>query len=121
MAYPTFPNIVKPNFAYDETPEDAGITTQFENGPVASRARFTKSRLTFSLAWSAMSATDKAVLMDFYRIVVKGSASLLIWTHPDPNSEFYNQTFQVRVISPPKFSKVTPGRWAVSLTLQEGG
>jgi hypothetical protein len=120
MAYPSFPDISKPNYAYDETPEDCGISTQMENGSVISRARFTKSRLTFTLSWSAMTAADKATLLNFYRNTIRGSAYILVWTHSDPSSEFYNQTFNVRIISPPKFTKVTFNRWSVQLTLQEG-
>lgn len=119
MSYPSFPDIALPNQTYDETPEDCGISSKMENGSVVSRARFTKSRLTFVLNWSAMSATDKDVLLDFYRNTIKGTASIFTWVHPDPTSSFYNVVFNVRITSPPKFTKVTHERWSTSLTLQE--
>jgi hypothetical protein len=119
MSYPSFPDIALPNQAYEETPEDPGISSKMENGSVVSRARFTRSRLTFVLNWSAMSATDKDTLLDFYRNTIKGTASLFTWVHPDPASGFYNVTFKVRITAPPKFTKVSFDRWSTSLTLQE--
>lgn len=119
MSYPSFPDITLPNQTYEETPEDPGISSKMENGSVVSRARFSKSRLTFTLNWAAMPAADKAVLADFYRNTIKGSAAIFTWVHPGPASEFYGQVFKVRILQAPKFQKATFNRWAVSLTITE--
>lgn len=119
MSIPNFPEIEKPHATYDESPEDAGLCSNMEDGSQRSRARFTKSRLSFTLRWNALSAADKGVLLDFYRHVIKGSSQIFAWTHPDPASEFYNQTFYVRCAKLEKFTKVPPDRWSAEMTLKE--
>jgi hypothetical protein len=119
MNYPEFPQIATPSYSYEEGPEDPGIYSKYENGLTTGRARFTRSRLGFSLRWNAMGAADKAALLNFYRNVIKGSASAFKWTHNDLSSEFYIHTFIVRAIQPPTFQKVSRDRWAVTLVIQE--
>lgn len=119
MSYPAFPNIGLPSHAYEEEAEDIGIASQMENGSVISRARFTRSRLKFTLNY-ILTYEQKETLLDFYRNTVKGSSSLMEWIHPDPRSEFYNQTFNVRFVEPLKLPKIAPSYWSVSITLQEG-
>jgi hypothetical protein len=119
LAYPPFPAIAKPVYPYDETPEDPGIQSQQEDGSMISRARFTKSRLSFSLRWKSLSKSDKSALMTFYRDTVKGCSEIFTWTCDNPSSEFYNQTFNVRFASPPKFSNSVVALWEVEITLEE--
>jgi hypothetical protein len=119
MSYLKFPELALPSYSYEEGPEDPGIYSEYDNGSTIGRARFTRSRLGFSLRWNAMGAADKAALLNFYRNVVKGSASSFQWIHNDPSSEFYHQTFNVRIIRPPTFQKVSQNRWTVTLVIQE--
>lgn len=120
MADISFPDIpYAPVYSYGEDPEDPGITSPMEDGSVISRGRFTKSRLTFRLPGWKMNGAHKAILLNFYRNIAKGSANRFNWTHPDPDSEFYGQAFEVRFASPPKFQKYLPGWWTVEIVLQE--
>lgn len=117
-----FPDIAPP-MTPEEEPEDVSITTQMENGIVVSRARFTRSRLTFYLNWgpkNLLSTADKDLLLDFYRNTVKGSSEKFQWTCNSKFSSFYSQIFTVRFIGgAPRFKKEAPGYWSVSVTLQE--
>lgn len=119
MSYPAFPNIGLPSYAYEEEAEDPGISSQMENGSVISRARFTKSRLKFTLKY-ILTYEQKETLLDFYRNTAKGSSSLIEWVHPDTKSEFYNQTFNVRFAEPLKLPRVAPNYWSVQIVLMEG-
>ncbi len=117
-----FPDIIPP-MTPEEEPEDVGISTKMENGMVVSRARYTKSRLTFYLSWgpiNALPTEDKEALLNFYQNVVKGSSEKFEWTCMSKFSSFYGQTFTVRFIGgPPKFKKVNIGYWSASVVLQE--
>lgn len=122
MALAVFPDITPP-MTPGEEPEDPGISTQMENGIVISRARYTRSRLTFYLTWgdkNALPTAEKDILLDFYRNKVKGSSEMFEWTCNSKFSSFYEQTFTVRFVgSAPKFEKVTLGFWRAEITLQE--
>jgi len=107
MANPVFPNIQKPSYQYEVTPEDPGISTQMENGSVISRARFTKSRLTYLYHWNGMPDADKVTLLDFYQNTVKGSSQICTMYDIDGR------------ITSLKCSKSAPNHWAVELTFQE--
>lgn len=118
-----FPDIALPKTPEDQ-PEDIGIATQMESGQVVSRARFTRSRLTFILPWgpdkNLLPTEDKEILKDFYMDQTKGSSEKFEWTCNNKFSPYYGQTFTVRFIgNPPKFKLVVPGFWSTSLTIQE--
>ncbi|AZO96085.1 hypothetical protein [Halocella sp. SP3-1] len=122
MALAVFPDIIPPITPEDE-PEDPGISTQMEDGMVISRARYTRSRLTFYLTWgekNALPTEDKETLLDFYQNIVKGSSEMFKWTCNSKFSSYYGQTFTVRFTgSAPRFEKVTYGFWGTEITLQE--
>lgn len=106
MAYPIFPNIQKPSYQYEITPEDPSISTTMEDGSVVSRARFTKSRLIYSYHWNAMPDADKVILLDFYQNTVKGAAEICTMYGIDGR------------ITSLRFSKATPNHWAVEMTFE---
>lgn len=118
----TFPNIAPPKTP-EVTAEDPGLTTKTESGMVLSRARFTKSRLTFVLRWgpdkNLLPTEDKEILLDFYRNTVKGSSEMFEWTCNSKFSPYHGETFTVRIIQPPRFQMVAPGYWQTELVLQE--
>jgi hypothetical protein len=107
MAYPIFPDIQKPSYQYDISPEDPGIMTQMEDGSIVSRARFTRSRLTYLYHWNAMPDADKVTLLNFYQNTVKGVSQICTWNGIDGR------------ISSLRLSKSTPNHWAVELAFQE--
>lgn len=118
MANPKFPDIQTPFYAYEEQLEDPGLASDTDDGTVLSRALFTRSRTKFRLTWKAMPNADKITLAKFYREIAKGTALKVDWTHPDPGSEFYGKSLEVRMTAI-SFSKVGPSIWAVELTLTE--
>jgi hypothetical protein len=120
MANPSFPNISKPYYQHDITAEDPGMVSDMSDGGRVSRDKFTKSRLTFPYQWTAMSKNDFATLMNFYRNTVKGCSQIFTWTDPDPDSPFYNQTFNVRFKAGGLTgSKVGPGLFSIGVVFEE--
>lgn len=122
MATLIFPEITPP-MTPEVQPEDPGISSQMEDGTVISRARFTRSRLTFYLNWgekNPMPTDDKLIFLDFYRNKAKGVSETFEWTCNAPFSPYYGQKFIVRFVGePPRFRMVAPGYWGTSCTLQE--
>ena len=118
----TFPTIAPPKTPEVE-PEDPGLTSQMEDGTVLSRARHTKSRLTFYLNWgpdkNLLPTEDMETLMNFYQNVAKGSSAMFEWTCVSKFSSYYGQSFIVRAIKPPRFKKAVIGYWQAELVLQE--
>jgi len=122
MATLKFPNITPP-ITPDVQPEDPGISSQMEDGTVISRARFTRSRLTFYLSWGVtnpLTTEEKLALLDFYQNQTKGVSEKFEWTCNALFSPYYGQKFIVRFVGdPPRFRMVAPGYWGTSCTLQE--
>lgn len=117
-----FPDITPP--ATPEVwPEDIGMSSQMEDGTVISRAKFTRSRLTFYLSWgekNPMTSEEKLIFMDFYQNKAKGVSEKFQWTCNSEFSPYYGQTFTVRFIGdPPRFRMIAPGYWGTSCTIQE--
>jgi hypothetical protein len=79
MANPQFPDIQKYSNQFEITPEEPGMSSEQENGSVVSRARFTRSRLTYSRHWNAMPGADWTTLLSFYQNTVKGCSSVCDW------------------------------------------
>jgi hypothetical protein len=117
-----FPDITPP-MAPEVQPEDIGMSSQMEDGTVISRARFTRSRLTFYLSWgekNPMTSDEKSLLMDFYQNQAKGVSEKFEWTCNSKFSPYYDETFIVRFTGdPPRFRMIAPGYWGTSCTLQE--
>ena len=65
----------------DLAPEDPAIRTEMENGMVQSRARFTRIRRSWTLAWNALSEEDFQAVMTHYR-GQKGGSDAFYWTNP---------------------------------------
>jgi hypothetical protein len=120
MSYPIYPILsVKPSYVSDLEPEDVGIVSDMNDGSQTSRPRFTRSRLTLTYRYNALTENDKSILLNYYRNVVKGCSLIWDWVDPDPKSEFYGQTFHVRFVSKPKFLRSTPSRWSTEIVLRE--
>jgi len=114
MANPNFPTLTKAPVSIIPIPEDAGLSTEMSDGYVVSRARFTRSRLTFSVNYTALSYADLEKIQDFYRDTIYGSAVVFDWICNDPNSKYYNQTFQARMTELGEPSFTQPYWWSVS-------
>ena len=93
--------------------EDNSITSQFEDGTVQSRRKFTKSRTTWNLKWGSMKQSDFLVLENFIKNVAHFKANVFNWTNP-----IDNVVYSVRCMEF-KASLKTVNYWEVSLKLQE--
>lgn len=122
MATLIFPDITPPLTPEDQ-PENIGMTSDVENGSVISRAKFTRSRLTFYLSWgerNPMTTDEREIFRDFYQNKARGSSEKFEWTCNAPFSPYFGQTFIVRFNGdPPRFRLVAPGYWATECTLKE--
>jgi len=112
MTYVPFPDIAPPS-DMSGGPSDPAITSEPEDGPVISRARKTRSTETFDLSWKALSPRDYDALMTFWKDTVKGSAGICTYTHP-----VTGRPCDVR-LKGLKYKVVKPGRWSVTLTMEE--
>lgn len=122
MAILKFPDITPP-MTPEVWPENIGIASDMEDGIIVSRARFTRSRLTFYLPWGTknpLTSEEKLILMDFYQNKAKGVSAKFEWTCNAPFSPYYGQKFIVRFVGdPPRFKEVAPGYWAAGCYVQE--
>ena len=110
MDFPTLPN---PEYPFEPEYEDNSITSQFEDGTVQSRRKFTKSRTTWNLKWGSMKQSDFLVLENFIKNVARFKANVFNWTNP-----IDNVVYSVRCMEF-KASLKTVNYWEVSLKLQE--
>lgn len=109
----SWPDIAKPSELNEEIIKGQ-IKSKFENGYVASRAKWTRSRKKFKLSWNAMNSTDKAALETFFDANLGGT---FIWTHPSENVS-YTVRFSEDTINA-DYKKGSVGYWLVNLTLEE--
>ena len=101
-SYPAFPELSRAfSLKQSEQPIDPTIRDQMENGIETSRARFTRTRRTFSMAVDLLTADDKAALDLFYQSTVVFGASAFLVT--DPRNLENPQTYLVRFASLPKY------------------
>ena len=109
-----FPTLTQNPISIDYQHEDATVKTEFEAGYVQARERHTRDRLTFSVAYSKLTAVNRASLLAHYASV-RGSGAF-DWTDPDTAT-----VYSVRYDVPPKYkaNAVLPGAYDVSLTLKE--
>jgi hypothetical protein len=75
-----WPAIQRPNYPLVEDLRFPQVKTEFENGAVQQRPKWTSPKATFSLSWAAMSATDYATLRAFF---IANQGLSIAWTHPD--------------------------------------
>ena len=108
-----FPNIAPPHYITEDW-EDVGIMSPMEDGSVISRARFTRSRGTWTIGWNCLSQADYAILMNFYRNQCKGVSEKFEWIHP-----ITKQVYVVRMIGKEPFERLGVVGWTGEITLME--
>lgn len=80
MTLPEFPQTLgAPEYPLKEAFYKPQVRTEFENGSVQSRPRFTRGRHQFTLTWDAMPAADYATLEQFFN---EFQSCLFWWAHP---------------------------------------
>jgi hypothetical protein len=85
------------NFGQDSA-TDPTLKSQFENGVVISRSRFTQLKKSFSVGYNLITKADKTLLENLQSSIKIGAATFF-WTNPDDNTEY-----EVRLMSPMKFA-----------------
>lgn len=93
MSTLTFPSIEPPVYPLEEQYEDNSISSAMEDGTVTGRRKFTKSRTTWTLKWTALPDSDHTLLMDFIRKTVYFKSLSFAWTNPQTET-----THEVRCI-----------------------
>lgn len=97
--YPTLSRDPIPS-SYKETKAyDPSIRSQFEDGKILSRARFTANKKRWDLVYTYLTTADKVLLDDFQDTVMVG-ADTFTWTNPDQND---NTSYTVRLEKPIEF------------------
>ena len=84
------------NFTEDSA-VDPTIRSEFENGVVLSRARFTQLKKKFSVGYNFLTAADKLALVNLQTSIMIG-AKTFYWTNSDDSVEY-----RVRLTIPMKF------------------
>jgi hypothetical protein len=108
MPNPAFPTIQSPSYQYELTPDDPGVIFSPQDGPDISWGRKTASKITYRYHWNAMPDADKVTLLNFYQNTVRGSSKICTWG-----------SINGRIITPPRFRKVSATHWAVELDFKE--
>jgi len=108
-----YPNIACCN-EFSEEFEDVGIASQVENGSQISRAKFTRSRGTYTFKYNCLSNSDYCALTSFFRNTVKGQAEVFDWTHP-----ITTEVLSVRFVNLGKARKISVVGWEIEVTVKE--
>ena len=77
--YPNFPTIAGLSYPLREPFYKPKVRTEFENGVVQSRNRFTRGKKRFGLKWEKMPFDDCQTLQAFFD---QTGASPFYWVHP---------------------------------------
>lgn len=110
----SFPNISQPSYPLKETPEDNSIRSQFEDGSLQSRRKFTRSRMKYHISWSHLPLEEYIDLMYFIQNEVYGSALSFMWTHPQTGKQI-----EVRITNVETFQLNTVDYYSGGLELTE--
>jgi hypothetical protein len=84
------------NFTQDSA-VDSTIRSEFEDGTILTRARFTRMRKMFNVGYGFLTAADK-ILLENLQTAIKIGANTFFWTNPSDSTEY-----EVRLIAPMKF------------------
>lgn len=75
-----WPNIRLPS-SLEETTPDPAIRSEFEDGSVQTRPRFTRMRRRWTLSWGNIQKSQYEVLREFY-MNKKGGSLSFTWVNP---------------------------------------
>ena len=75
------------NNATQDSAVDPTIRSEFENGVVLSRARFTTLKKKFSRTYILLNAAD-VILLENLQTSIKIGAATFFWTNPDDSIEY---------------------------------
>ncbi len=107
-------SIMNPSDDFGKDYEDNSIKSNYEDGSVQSRVKFTRSRDIFTLKWPKMPDAQFTVFDDFVKNQAKFSANTFLWTNPKTAVQA-----EVRIYEKPTAKVSGYKRWNVELKLQE--
>lgn len=107
----SWPDIQNPE-EMKERPTKGQVRSDFENGYVQSRPRWTRTRRVFQLQWRSMSSSDKETLAAFFEDNLGGTFT---WTHPSDGTSYTVRFADDQL----EFKHVPVNRWSIKLELEE--
>lgn len=110
----TFPEIRPPSYPIGMEVEDNSLRSNFEDGSMQSRVKFTRSRAKYTLKWNSLPQDEYDVLYEFITKTVKYSAQSFYWTNPATNKEI-----EVRITNVSDIELSTLDYWTITLELTE--
>lgn len=114
--FPT--QISAPSYPFKEKLEDNSLRSQFEDGSVQSRRKFTRSRDTYTVTWESMPNSEYQILKSFIKNTVHYSAEKFSWPYPKVSGTTTSNVV-VRINSVESTECTQLNYWKVTLELQE--
>jgi hypothetical protein len=101
-------------------PEDNLIKNQPDDGPIRTRKRATKARLTFPLEWKIITAAEMQQLSDFHEIDCSDGSLPFLWIFNDKtNPKYFNKSYNVFFTSVPAFEPRGANHYSARVVLME--
>ena len=110
----TFPEIRAPSYPIGMEVEDNSLRSNFEDGSMQSRVKFTRSRAKYTLKWNSLPQDEYEILYEFITKKVKYSAKSFNWTNHATNKEI-----EVRITNVSNVELSTLDYWTITLELTE--
>jgi len=107
-----WPDIQLPS-GIEETTPDVAIRSEFDDGSVLTRPRYSRMRRTWSLTWANLIGADYRTLRTFYEVQKGGSLSFT-WNNP-----LENQNFIVRFNGNLTAKYTDSDCWNITLKIEE--
>lgn len=120
-----FPDITPPAWPFEEEAEDISIRSNFEDGSMQSRSKFTRSRRKWTLKWKYIPRKEYLILMHFIKEVVKFSSKSFFWINTDSIDADYQylnpdqEEVEVRITAVGKWTNDALQYWSGTIELTE--
>lgn len=116
-----FPDIQAPSFGgFTETHKNHARTMEVEDDTVLTRRVVTGKHRSWEVKWEKLKTSDYMKLSDFYDNKAFQGALKFLWKYPvDKENNDSGKQITVRFKSELKASPSSPGRWDVSVTIEE--
>lgn len=120
-----FPKISLPNYPLTNSFEDNSAKSQFEDGSMQSRLKFTRSREKFKVVWNHLPDNEWRILKHFIIHKAKFSANSFMWLDPSTVDSDYGRNdphqrwIEVRLTAVDDVKLTGIDHWSVTLELTE--
>lgn len=109
-----FPTISSPSYPLKVQHQNTSITSNFEDGSMQSRRKFTRSRKTFTVKWESLPQSEYNTLNNFLTVTVGFAANSFSWRNPVDNV-----TYNVRCTKYENAELKMLNYWDVEIELTE--